>query len=291
MRPVDDPVRADQIARLFIENTVLRLTNQRNQQQHGTVVDRLDQDHVVRHNQRLQSAIFDLLGDRALAHPEEDAEAARVVFGYLRSRGDTIGGGTIRGAPEQRRRAELNLPKDPSATHACRGGTSPAAQGEIVMRLLIRLVTASVSGQDAGMSFDEAPEHRLLRETIAKVCQDFDAAYFQEKASSDEPMDELWRALARAGLIGVNLPEDHGGGGGGISKLAIVCEETAAAGVPLLLLLVSSAICGEILKSHGTAAQHSRWLPPMASGQDKMAFAITGPDAGSNTHRLSPSHP
>lgn len=136
------------------------------------------------------------------------------------------------------------------------------------------------------MSFDEVPEHRLLRETIAKVCEDFDPAYFQEKASSDEPMDELWRELARAGLIGVNLPEDHGGGGGGISELAIVCEETAAAGVPLLLL-VSSAICDEILKSHGTAAQQARWLPPMASGQDKMAFAITEPDAGSNTHRLS----
>jgi alkylation response protein AidB-like acyl-CoA dehydrogenase len=145
----------------------------------------------------------------------------------------------------------------------------------------------SATGEDAAMSFDEAPEHRLLRETIAKVCQDFGPAYFQEKASSDEPMDELWRALAQAGLIGVNLPEEYGGGGGGISELAIVCEETAAAGVPLLLLLVSSAICGEILKSHGTAAQQARWLPPMASGQDKMAFAITEPDAGSNTHRLS----
>jgi alkylation response protein AidB-like acyl-CoA dehydrogenase len=145
----------------------------------------------------------------------------------------------------------------------------------------------SATGEDAAMSFDEAPEHRLLRETIAKVCQDFGPAYFQEKASSDEPMDELWRALAHAGLIGVNLPEEYGGGGGGISELAIVCEETAAAGVPLLLLLVSSAICGEILKSHGTAAQQARWLPPMASGQDKMAFAITEPDAGSNTHRLS----
>jgi alkylation response protein AidB-like acyl-CoA dehydrogenase len=145
----------------------------------------------------------------------------------------------------------------------------------------------SATGEDAAMSFDEAPEHRLLRETIAKVCQDFGPAYFQEKASSDEPMDELWRALAQAGLIGVNLPEEYGGGGGGISELAIVCEETAAAGVPLLLLLVSSAICGEILKSHGTAAQRARWLPPMASGQDKMAFAITEPDAGSNTHRLS----
>ena len=60
-------------------------------------------------------------------------------------------------------------------------------------------------------------------------------------------------------------------------------RKTAAAGVPLLLLLVSSAICDEILKSHGTAAQQARWLPPMASGQDKMAFAITEPDAGSNT--------
>jgi alkylation response protein AidB-like acyl-CoA dehydrogenase len=64
-------------------------------------------------------------------------------------------------------------------------------------------------------------------------------------------------------------------------------EETAAAGSPLLLLLVSAAISGEVIKEFGSVEQKQRWLPAMADGTDKIVFAITEPDAGSNTHQLS----
>ena len=50
--------------------------------------------------------------------------------------------------------------------------------------------------------------------------------------------------------------------------------------------MVSPAICGTLLARFGTPAQRERWLPPIASGERKMVFAITEPDAGSNTHRL-----
>lgn len=72
-----------------------------------------------------------------------------------------------------------------------------------------------------------------------------------------------------------------------MTELAIVVEETAAAGMPLLLLLVSSAISGEVLKTFGTAEQQQAWLPAMADGSDKMVFAITEPDAGSNSHQIA----
>ena len=52
-------------------------------------------------------------------------------------------------------------------------------------------------------------------------------------------------------------------------------------------MLVSPAICGTLLSRYGTEHQRSTWLPPLASGRDKMAFAITEPDAGSNSHRIS----
>jgi alkylation response protein AidB-like acyl-CoA dehydrogenase len=72
-----------------------------------------------------------------------------------------------------------------------------------------------------------------------------------------------------------------------MAELAIVCEETAAHGCPLLLLLVSSAISGELLTRYGTAEQCREWLPRMASGDTKVVFAITEPDAGSNTRQIS----
>jgi alkylation response protein AidB-like acyl-CoA dehydrogenase len=91
--------------------------------------------------------------------------------------------------------------------------------------------------------------------------------------------DELWGELGRGGFLGVHLPEEYGGGGMGISELAIVCEEVAAAGCPLLLILVSPAICATLLAKFGTDAQKEDWLPVLASGESKMAFAITEPDA------------
>jgi alkylation response protein AidB-like acyl-CoA dehydrogenase len=137
------------------------------------------------------------------------------------------------------------------------------------------------------MDFAESAEHQALRKAVAEISGKFGAAYYAAKAHAGQSCSELWQALGDAGFIGVNLPEEHGGGGGGLTELAIVCEETAAQGCPLLLLLVSSGVSGEIIARYGTAAQQERWLPGMADGTSKIVFAITEPDAGSNTHKLS----
>jgi alkylation response protein AidB-like acyl-CoA dehydrogenase len=130
-------------------------------------------------------------------------------------------------------------------------------------------------------------EHAELRAAVSQIAGKFGGAYYAARAQAGQPCDELWSALAQAGFVGVNIPEEYGGGGAGVTELAIVCEETAARGCPLLLLLVSSAISGEVLARYGTAGQRERWLPGIADGTGKVVFAITEPDAGSNTHRLA----
>lgn len=137
------------------------------------------------------------------------------------------------------------------------------------------------------MNFEESFEHTSLRKTVAQVCASFGDDYLRRVLAEDGRTHELWTALGQAGLLGVNLPEEYGGGGAGIAELAIVVEETAASGNPLLLMLVSAAISGEVLKEFGTEEQKQRWLPAMADGSDKMVFAITEPNAGSNSHELT----
>ena len=137
------------------------------------------------------------------------------------------------------------------------------------------------------VDFADTDEHAALREAVAAVTRRFGGAYFAEHAERREPTTELWQALAKPGFIGINIPEQFGGGGAGLAELAVVCEETAAQGCPLLLLLVSSAISAEILTRYGTEEQQQAWLPPMASGDTKVVFAVTEPDAGSNTHKLA----
>jgi alkylation response protein AidB-like acyl-CoA dehydrogenase len=139
------------------------------------------------------------------------------------------------------------------------------------------------------VEFDENPDHRAIREAVAKLAAPYGGRYYTQHAEEHTPTDELWHALGRQGFIGINIPERFGGGGAGLSELALVCEETAAQGAPLLLLLVSSAISGEVLARYGSPRQQQEWLPGMASGERKVVFAITEPDAGSNTRQLSTS--
>jgi len=137
----------------------------------------------------------------------------------------------------------------------------------------------------------ETDEMRMLRESVAKIAGSYGYEYYRQRSDlPDGQAHELWAELAAGGFVGVNLPEEHGGGGGGMAELTIVCEEAAAAGCPLLLLLVSPAICGSIIARFGTDEQRTRWLPMVAGVRDptaKMAFAITEPDAGSNSHQLT----
>ena len=137
------------------------------------------------------------------------------------------------------------------------------------------------------MDFAETPEQAMLREAVASIAARFGHDYFVRQARAGLRSNELWDALAGPGYLGVSIPAAYGGGGMGISELAIVCEELAAAGCPLLLLVVSPAICATVIERHGTEEQRQAWLPGLAAGTSKMAFAITEPDAGSNSHGIS----
>lgn len=139
------------------------------------------------------------------------------------------------------------------------------------------------------MDFTETDEHRDLRDAVGAVASRFGPTYYAERAAAGKPCHELWSALGESGFVGVNVAEEHGGGGGGLVELAIVCEEIAARGTPLLLLLVSAAISAEVIGEFGSDAQKARWLPGLADGTVKVVFAVTEPDAGSNTHRISTS--
>jgi alkylation response protein AidB-like acyl-CoA dehydrogenase len=138
----------------------------------------------------------------------------------------------------------------------------------------------------AAVDFAESPELELLRDAVRGVASGFGHDYFAECTRTDVRTDALWQAVAGHGFLAVHLPEAYGGGGGGITELTVVCEELAASGCPLLLILVSAAICAELVAKFGTEEQCRAWLPQLATGT-KMAFAITEPDAGSNSHHLS----
>ena len=137
------------------------------------------------------------------------------------------------------------------------------------------------------VAFSETEERQALRKEVARLASKYGREYFTEKARSGGKTTDLWLEIGKNGYLGINIPEEYGGGGGGIGDVAAVCEELAAQGCPLLLMVVSPAICGTIISRYGTPAQKQRWLPGICDGTSTMAFAITEPDAGTNTHNIT----
>jgi alkylation response protein AidB-like acyl-CoA dehydrogenase len=136
-------------------------------------------------------------------------------------------------------------------------------------------------------SFIENEDRQALRKAVSTWASNYGGEYYLKKARAHEHTDELWSEAGKLGFLGVNLPEEYGGGGAGMYELSLVMEEMAAAGSALLLMVVSPAINGTIISKFGTDEQKKRWIPGIADGSLTMAFAITEPDAGSNSHNIT----
>ena len=137
------------------------------------------------------------------------------------------------------------------------------------------------------IAFTETDERQTLRKQVAKLAGSYGREYFTRCAQNGEKTTDLWLAIGKAGYLGINIPEEYGGGGGGIGDVAAVCEELAAQGCPLLMMVVSPAICGTVIARYGTEEQKQKWLPGICDGTSTMAFAITEPDAGTNSHNIT----
>jgi alkylation response protein AidB-like acyl-CoA dehydrogenase len=99
---------------------------------------------------------------------------------------------------------------------------------------------------------EDTLEHKEIRQSVSGIVSRYGSAYFLERGRSGTGIDELWKDLGAAGLLGVHLPEEYGGGGGGMAEAVVVVEELAAHGMPMLIWVISPAICGNILAHHGS---------------------------------------
>jgi alkylation response protein AidB-like acyl-CoA dehydrogenase len=129
-------------------------------------------------------------------------------------------------------------------------------------------------------------EDLAIRESIGQILGKFGPHYARECWERGVPPTDAWTELGEAGFTGINVPEEFGGGGLGMRGLAIVIEEAARHGLASLMMVVSSAIAAPVLERHGTPTQQDRWLKGIAAGTTRIAFAITEPDAGTNTHEI-----
>lgn len=137
-----------------------------------------------------------------------------------------------------------------------------------------------------GFSFSE--EQKLLKSSVQDMMKKFTprlAEMHREILKEKKFPHELWDSLSDIGIMGCLVPEEYGGNGMGLMALTIAVEELGRQGLGNALIVVTNMDAACILRN-GTEDAKKRWLPNIASGKSKFAFALTEPDAGSNTFRI-----
>ena len=133
------------------------------------------------------------------------------------------------------------------------------------------------------------PIHEDIRDAVRTMCKAFPDEYWMEHDTNHEFPWEFYDAVAKGGWLGLTIPEEYGGGGLGVTEAAIVEQEISASGAGMGgCSAVHIGIFGfEPIIHHGTEDLKQRFLPRVVTGDLHTSFAVTEPDAGTDTTNIS----
>ena len=104
---------------------------------------------------------------------------------------------------------------------------------------------------------------------------------WDEKAGC--PFD-VFRRLGGLGMMGILVPEEYGGVGLSYRHYAMILEELGAVeGGIGLSVAAHNSLCTNHILAYGHEDQRRAWLPRLAAGEVLGAWALTEPEAGSDS--------
>jgi len=137
------------------------------------------------------------------------------------------------------------------------------------------------------MDFALTQEQRMIYEYGDRISQRFDHTYWKTYADKGQPPAELYQQITGDGFLGIMVPEAYGGAGQGMTEMLLFMEGLANNGIPLLNLVVGPTMTMGLLAKHASEDMKRRLLPGGCAGEIKFCFAITEPNAGSNTMEIT----
>ncbi len=141
------------------------------------------------------------------------------------------------------------------------------------------------------MDFTLSDEHRDIRRAVADLTAKFDGDYWARHDRDHEFPWDFYQAFADAGWLGICVPEEHGGGGLGVAAAGLLLETVAASGAAMngCTPLHLSVFGINVVTKHGSDELRAEILPRVADGSLHACFAVTEPDAGTDTSRIRTS--
>ncbi len=129
-------------------------------------------------------------------------------------------------------------------------------------------------------------EQRALKAGVAEICKKYPGEYWRRLDRERAYPEAFVSELTRAGYLAALIPQEYGGAGLGLFEAGLILETINASGGNAAACHAQMYIMGTLLR-HGSEAQKRRYLPKIAAGELRLqAFAVTEPDAGSDTTRI-----
>ena len=134
-------------------------------------------------------------------------------------------------------------------------------------------------------STDEARTvRRLIKDLRALDGDVIDSAKFDEEETIP---DNVIRAFAEIGMLGLTIPKKYGGLELSSSAYARVFETLASIDGSLAILVgVHCGLGSKAIALHGNDQQKERYLPALARGDYLAAYALTEPEVGSDAQNI-----
>lgn len=127
-----------------------------------------------------------------------------------------------------------------------------------------------------------------VRDAARTLANKFDLAYWRECDKTGNYPWDFVNAFAKAGWMGIMMPEEYGGMGLGLAEAAVMLREIGASGAGMS---GASAVHFYVfppapILRHGSEDLKRRALPGFVDGTTLMAFGVTEPTAGVDTSRI-----
>ncbi len=138
------------------------------------------------------------------------------------------------------------------------------------------------------MDFALTEPQESIRKEVSALARSFGWEYWREKDKKAEYPSEFVEAFARAGWLGIVIPERYGGAGLGVTDASLMLEAICASGAGLSgASPIHFAVFPPMpIIKHGSPALCDRILPGIAAGILSLAFGVTEPNAGTDTSRI-----
>jgi alkylation response protein AidB-like acyl-CoA dehydrogenase len=137
--------------------------------------------------------------------------------------------------------------------------------------------------------YDIPQELKDFRDTIRQIVRERVAPRAAEIDETGEYPWDIRKLFAEQDILGLPFREEYGGTGTGTLMLQMAVEEIAKACASSALILMVQELGTLPIQLFGTEEQKQRFLPRCATGEWSPAFALSEPEAGSDTRSLRTS--